>query len=259
MFGQLDGAVEQWAQDAIVRATKTSEPEDHPFVANSTVPDHPCIFAAKGLAAMVRRERKVKAAGEHLLRLAVNPLQAVSSAALAEAMSCWDVDANFAWTAFDLGLRLSIGRFDEQPLSFHYDQRANRRTNAKVLKLALRRLRACCLDYTLVEVPNAWVQVEAGARRKRTAGPPLPENSNWSEPETFLRYDYLPKCSKGSQSTRPFKTKSEGIHSSPSPISWSNGRFLSSTRRGSMKRSIGDETRSISWSGKATSADSSRG
>jgi hypothetical protein len=50
-----------------------------------------------------------------LLELAGHPLDGVSEAALQGALSLWDFDANFAWIALDLAIRISTASREAPP------------------------------------------------------------------------------------------------------------------------------------------------
>jgi len=191
-FASLAHADAVWARRTIDRAAFTPESPKELFTAGAVVPDHPCIYAARGLAALVGSGRAAKAARETLLLLALHPLELVSATALSEAMGCWAVDRKFAWVAFDLGLRLSVGHPAERPSAYGYDHTSNRRAMGAAHKAALRRLKSRRPDFTLPAPPAAWERstVSDGARSR---GRQSPRGTGWREPETFLRWDFLPK------------------------------------------------------------------
>ena len=163
-FGTTREADERWAQDVILRASRTPEPSDPIFFAGAIVPDHPCAFAARGLRAMVVSGKGGHGCREQLLALATHPLEEVSATALGEAMSCWDTDPKLAWAAFDLGLRLSIGRWDQRISPHGYDHTSNRKLIQAALRAALKKMRAGRSDVALTALPAAWVN-DTGAKR----------------------------------------------------------------------------------------------
>ena len=155
-FGDPDDAVATWARHIVHRAAATLEASNEPFIAQAVIPDHPCIFAARGLAALILRGRDPKSARETLLLLALHPLEMVSATALSEAMGCWAVDRKFAWTGLDLGLRLSVGHRPERPSPYGYDHTSNRKAMMAAHKAALGRLKSRRADFTLPSMPAAW-------------------------------------------------------------------------------------------------------
>ncbi|MGH7024216.1 MAG: hypothetical protein ACREEB_11590 [Caulobacteraceae bacterium] len=198
-FAALTSTDADWAQQTIRRAAFTPESPRELFIAGAVVSDHPCIYAARGLAALVGAGRHAKAARETLLLLALHPLEQVSATALSEAMGCWAVDRKFAWTAFDLGLRLSVGHPVDRPSAYGYDHTSNRRAMGAAHKAALRRLKSRRSDFTLPAPPAAWERSapsDAG-RPVRPRSRRSPRGTGWREPETFLRWDFLPKVLSG--------------------------------------------------------------
>ncbi len=195
IFGTTTEADERWAQDVILRASRTPEPSDPTFFAGAIVPDHPCVFAARGLRAMVVSSKGGRGCREQLLALATHPLEEVSATALGEAMSCWDTDAKLAWAALDLGLRLSVGRSDVRISPYGYDHTSNRKLIQAALSAALKKMHAGRSDVTLSALPAAWIK-DTSAKRgwgPQSGKPRSPKGSPWRDPDEFLRWDFLPK------------------------------------------------------------------
>jgi hypothetical protein len=162
-FADLDEADRAWARGIVDRAAVTPEPSNEPYIAQASVPDHPCIFAARGLAALVTSGRDSRAVQETLLHLALHPLEMVSATALSEAMACWARNRTFAWTALDLGLRLSVGRKPERPSPYGYDHSSNRKAMVEAYRAAHRRLDARRAGYNLPPLPAAWERAPSDA------------------------------------------------------------------------------------------------
>lgn len=229
-FGNAgDDGVVTWAHQIVRRAAVTVGPAD--AMPQAIIPDHPCIYAAYGLATLVKSGRVAEAEREGLLMLALHPIEMVSAAALSEAMGCWATDRKFAWTALELGLRLSIGHRPERISAYGYDHTSNRKAMAAAYQAAIRRLNSRRKDFTLPPVPAAWERVidPIGTRSGRarwkssvglafrhltsylvfpSAGRPfgpsrfaawldrilhLQQSVDWREPTPFLRWDFLPK------------------------------------------------------------------
>lgn len=189
-FGELTEVDAGWSRDVVLRAARTPKAPHAIFIPSAIVLGHPCIFAANGLRAIVASRHADRDTRGWLLTLATHPLEQVSANALGEAMACWNVDPNFAWTALDLGLRLSVGRWAERVSAYGYDQTFNRKLVQDALRTALRRLRARRPDMSLAALPAAWAKV--------TGGPPgsgrqPPREARWRDPDEFLRWDFLPK------------------------------------------------------------------
>lgn len=83
-FGSPTADEAAWARKILLRAMRTPEPADVPFSSGSIVMYHPCVFAARGLAALVGLGQDAQDAAERLLSLAMHPLEAVSAAAIGE-------------------------------------------------------------------------------------------------------------------------------------------------------------------------------
>ncbi|MDA8250545.1 MAG: hypothetical protein M0Z28_15420 [Rhodospirillales bacterium] len=198
-FARLTSTDADWAWQTIRRAAFTPESPHELFFAGAVVPDHPCIYAARGLAAMVGAARHSKMARETLLRLALHPLELVSATVLSEAMGCWVLDRKFAWTAFDLGLRLSVGYPVERPSAYGYHHTSNRHAMEASYQVAVRRLKSRRADFTLPAPPAAWERSTStdAAAPARPRGRRSPRGTGWREPETFLRWDFLPKVLRG--------------------------------------------------------------
>ena len=194
-FGTMIELDERWAHDVILRAARTHEPSDPIFCAGAIVPDHPCLFAARNLRAIIVSGKGAGGYREQLLALATHPIEEVSATALGEAMACWDSDPKLVWAALDLGLRLSVGRWDESVSPYGYDHTSNRKRVQGALSAALKKMRAR-KDLTLVALPPAWVKnttAKGGGWWPKHRRPQPPMTSAWRAPDEFLRWDFLPK------------------------------------------------------------------
>lgn len=194
-FGKMTEHDVRWAHDVMLRAARTHEPSDPSFAARAIVPDHPCVFAARGLRAIVVSSKGGRLYREQLLTLATHPLEEVSATALGEAMACWDFDPALSWAALDLGLRLSVGRWDEPVSPYGYDHTSNRKRVQRVLRAAIRKMHPRSKDFTLVALPPAWMKLTLSERERwpKSRRPQPPMNSGWRAPDEFLRWDFLPK------------------------------------------------------------------
>lgn len=174
----------EWASDVLMRAALTPENQGEYFVAESVILHHPCLYSAHGLSGSVRRGLNARASKEALIRLAGHPLDAVSVGAIAESLSLWDLDANFALIAFNLGIRLSIGSM-ELPV-------VRRERVAQVINDVVQEFRSGQIRTSLNPLPEPWF----------FAPPNLGDYSDsdlgrhepiWRNPDVFVRWDFLPK------------------------------------------------------------------
>lgn len=232
-FGNLgDDGVAIWARQIIRRAAITVGPAD--VMPQTLIPDHPCIYAAYGLATLITSGQEADSARASLLMLALHPIEMVSAAALSEAMGCWATDRKFAWAAVELGLRLSVGHRPERISAYGYDHTSNRKAMVAAHEAAIRRLNSRRSDFTLPPVPAAWERIvgpgvtRSGRAQRKIGGPvfrhlagylafalawrPLAstrlaawlggilnpqQGVDWREPTPFLRWDFLPKVLEG--------------------------------------------------------------
>ena len=159
--GPLEAVDEQWATEILLRAAETPEHRGEFWFSGSALLYHSCLYAARGLPGLVRRGLERGHAQAALLELAGHPLERVSEAALHSAFSLWDIDANFAWIALDLAMRISTGSRDD-PIAMHdHDPAAARKRLAASVEHAGRALRSgktrlnggskyCILSYFLL-------------------------------------------------------------------------------------------------------------
>ncbi|HZH27412.1 MAG TPA: hypothetical protein VEY95_09540 [Azospirillaceae bacterium] len=193
-FAGLDPEDEVWARATIFRAVGAPEPVDMPFVAQSAVPDHPVSFAALGLAAIISSGRDIDLACERLLALVAHPLHAVACTALKATMDNWAVDRPLAWVALDMAIRLSIGRRRDESWRAGDDESARQAAALAAFEAAQERLRLPVTDTRLCALPPAWIQVLEKRQRGRRRDAMSPLESEWREPDTFLRWDFLRKA-----------------------------------------------------------------
>lgn len=174
----------EWASDVLLRAALTPENQGEYFVAESVILHHPCLYSAHGLSGSVRRRLNEIASKEALLRLAGHPLDAVSVGAIAESLSLWNLDANFALIALNLGIRLSIGSM-ELPV-------VRRERVAQVINDVVQEFRSGQIRTSLNPLPEPWVFAppNLGGYSNSDLGRHEPI---WRNPDVFVRWDFLPK------------------------------------------------------------------
>ena len=159
-FGDAKDAGDGWVQSVIARAVHTVEPPGHFFVPSAVLPYHPCIFAAKGLAALIKTGGNRQKEKEVLLSLAAHPFEQVSETALAEAMGCWDIDARFGWAALNLGIALSVGKWNPERISaYGYDHSSNPAHVAKAIASAIKHLSAKKPSADVSKIPSPWTKI----------------------------------------------------------------------------------------------------
>lgn len=184
----VDDEVRGWCEGVMRRAALTPLGEHFAVTRKMLAPWHPALMAARGLGSMIRSGRAVAAERELLLALCGYHLDAVAGEALAQAMQCWRVDERLAWTAFDLGLRLSIGHVDAADEDYRADSRAAAETaHVTLVARAKELLKDTAAPIDLPAMPPAWVLAPPRRSwRGETAEP------HWREPDTYLRWDVAP-------------------------------------------------------------------
>lgn len=188
-----DKVAREWAADVTNRGSRNIESVDGMFFAGSILSYHPCIFAAKGLAALIKGGLDVRRAQEALLGLAAHPYEQVSEAALAEAMGCWQASPQYAWAALNLGIALSIGSWAPGRISaYGYDHTSNAARTGRAVDSAIAAAFADEPPLSTVAIPAPWAKTSpTGARRR-----PHLSSRGWRESDEFLRWDFLPRVIK---------------------------------------------------------------
>jgi hypothetical protein len=136
--GTLNDVDLTWAKAVIERASETPEIDDGLWFARSNDPHHPCNYAVRGFAALIRRGIDVGVAKRRLLELASHPLDQVSEEAIGAALGLWQDDANFAFVALDLGLKFSTGLRHTIRSAYGYEPSGDRERRASAVGEALR-------------------------------------------------------------------------------------------------------------------------
>ena len=153
-----DQNVVAWAAEVISRAYETPEVKYDIYSSGAHLPWHPCIFVARALSAQIRQRYADHSAKEKLLCLVGHPLEQVSLEALVGAFDCWNVDDRFAWTALDLGLRLSVASFrGAVHWSYGYDPAKDLAAREKAVEAALKSYFDASEYTELTSPPQPWV------------------------------------------------------------------------------------------------------
>src|SRR3984885_7626705 len=191
--GILSDSDLEWGRGVIKRARETPEIRNGTWFSGSRVPYHPCIFAARGFAALIRRGIDAAEAKRQLLHLAVHPLDDVSTEAIGVGLACWDGDANFAWIALDLGLKLSIGTRQGIRSAYGYDPQADIDRRKRVVREALHNLETEQPLINLATIPPAWIfapPLELHNPGGRVAKSPA---AVWRESDELWLWHFVPK------------------------------------------------------------------
>jgi hypothetical protein len=184
-----------WAEDVVLRAAETPEDQNDLWFSGAVHLDHPCLWAVRGLAALVRQEGAPSNVKRALIRLAGHPLEQVSQAAIGAAFAAWDEDPAFAWATLDLGLRLSVGNaLEERSSPRRFDHVSHSARVRPAIEDAIGALdRPTSLPPTsLQSIPAAWVYAPP-MPREHLVGRPRSSDPVWRDPDAFLRWDFLPK------------------------------------------------------------------
>lgn len=97
-----------WAREVLGRITNAPEKRNDDWSPQATIPWHPAIFVARGLAADLRNGTGAATATQELIALVAHPLEKVSLAALEAALSLWAQDPKLGWSALHVALSLCV-------------------------------------------------------------------------------------------------------------------------------------------------------
>ncbi|MCD9026608.1 ATP-binding protein [Luteimonas sp. BDR2-5] len=123
-------ALRAWASDVISRANRTPAANLDSWSSRTAAPWHPGIYIAHAAAGDIRHDRDVEAAKSMLFELCGHPLESVSMAAFASALSCWNEDDRFAWIVVELAVRLAGGTRHDHSIP-QSERAANRTAEAR--------------------------------------------------------------------------------------------------------------------------------
>ncbi len=195
--GDLGTEEQAWCRDVLFRASRTEEEKDELWFSGSHLLEHPCLFAARGLAGVIKRDLNDQEAAESLLMLAGHPLEQISEEAIASAMSLWNLHPSLAWIALTLGTKLSIGSHNAPISAFGYDHSTEPERIDSAIDEAIDSLKTDAGREPLPNPPAPWVLAPPRRRTGFTEDDPLvPKAPQWRESDTFLRWDFLPKILK---------------------------------------------------------------
>jgi hypothetical protein len=227
--GELGDAELVWAQDAVFRAAEMPERRDALWFAGSKLLYHPCVYAVSGLKGLICRDVDPRASKHALLRLGGHPLEEVSHTAIGAALELWETDAQLAWAALNLGIRISTASRHAMPSAYGYDRTTQPDRISAAVEAAIVELDHEEPRLSLEPVPAAWVfapfseQVGMPSRKHRQPEPV------WRDPDEFLRWDFLPKV----------------LAHVPIGAAWPTGCGVRPSCRGAMRSSTGRTSGSI--------------
>jgi hypothetical protein len=120
-----------------------------------------------------------------LVTLVGHPLERVSEGALDACLSLWEFDANFAWIALNLAVRLSVGSQDKPISPYGYDHSTQPNRMQAAVAAALSELDSGNTLSKLQSIPAAWgfappKPYDAPFFDSRRAKEPI-----WRDPENF--------------------------------------------------------------------------
>jgi hypothetical protein len=182
----------EWAADVCHRAWRAEEAEDEFFGRESILLFSPVLYAARGLAALLRHESEQPDAQRALLALAAHPYEQVATAALGAMLGVWDLRPDIAWLALDLAISLSA--FEHLPYDATREQRQERdkRRLDDAVQAALTRAGTAEEPRALPAIPPAWVRAARGPSvRKGRRGKEVAVE--WEHPPSDLETDFLAK------------------------------------------------------------------
>uniref|UniRef100_B0T902 AAA ATPase n=1 Tax=Caulobacter sp. (strain K31) TaxID=366602 RepID=B0T902_CAUSK len=128
------GEARAWARAILQRATDAPEHRGLYWSPTAHIAWHPGLFAAHGLAALLRADPEDADARARLLGLVAHPLEQVAFAALDQAYGLWATDPRLSWCAMGLGLSLAV--LPRQPRGAN-DPTLSDQARARALRAAL--------------------------------------------------------------------------------------------------------------------------
>ncbi|MBN1210300.1 MAG: ATP-binding protein [Myxococcaceae bacterium] len=183
----------EWGADVCLRAWKTPGAPENFFLRGSILLDHPVLYAARGLTALVRYEPTRQDALEALLQLAAHPYEQIATEALGGLLGQWDRRPDIAWLA--LGLAVSLSIVEQPPHNTSWEQRREQeqRHVEAAVSIALTRSKALEeLPQPLPNMPPAWVEASEGRRFRRGRRGKEAE-IEWEHPMTNVDWHLLAK------------------------------------------------------------------
>lgn len=158
-----DDEHQAWANDVIARAARTPEPGGANWTSGSIINWHPCIFAARALGAMLRRDPADPQARERLLALVAHPLEGVMLEAARQLLLLVDVAPELAWNGF--GLSLDVCQDEPGDTRSAYDPAKGAESRRRK---AGTRIDANDETPTALPIPpGPWAKANATRRRRR--------------------------------------------------------------------------------------------
>jgi hypothetical protein len=153
--GELADAELAWAQRTVFSAAKT--PEKQNAFAGSKLIYHLCVYAVSGVEGLIRRGIEPRTSKYALLRLGGHPLEEVSYTAIGAALGLWESDAQLAWAALNLGIRISTASRHAMPSAFGYDHTTQPNRIDAAVEAAINEFNQAEPRLSLEPVPAAWV------------------------------------------------------------------------------------------------------
>ena len=192
-----EGATEEsleWARATLARALQLPEKLGFLWSSSSIIPWHHAIFAARGLAADLRKEIVPDEGVRALLELVAHPLDVVSMAATEECCKLWTKDPRITWAGLLLAFSLCRVTPRSQNQRVHHPEELH---SENEIKTAVDKAIAFYENengWTALPLPPpAWVRVEQEKecwRREHScedydADDVRNEAEEWVEPEIF--------------------------------------------------------------------------
>jgi hypothetical protein len=176
-----------------VGALAQHHPVGVPGSAGSKLIYHPCVYAVSGLEGLICRGIDPRASKHALLRLGGHPLEEVSHTAIGAALELWETDAQLAWAALNLGIRISTASRHAMPSAYGYDHTTQPDRISAAVEAAIEELDRAEPRLSLEPVPAAWVFAPFSEQAGMPGRLGRKLESVWRDPDEFLRWDFLPK------------------------------------------------------------------
>lgn len=184
-----------WARDVLKRGINLQEHPDLMWSPHAVNPWHQAAFAARGLAADLRKDTAGPDTGRILLGLVAHPIDTVSITAFEELCTLWPKDPKLTWIALVLAFSLChipprpSGQPRKHREAFHSPKETNEAINIVLGSYEDRN------EWVPLPLPPpAWIKIDTDKDQRWNRSyedfewnDATEENEAWSEPETFWR------------------------------------------------------------------------
>ncbi|MEH6457062.1 MAG: hypothetical protein V7749_12100 [Cocleimonas sp.] len=158
----------EWAREVLCRAIHLQEIPDQMWSPRSSIPWHPVIYVALGIAADLREGTANNSAACDLLGLIAHPLECVSLTAIREACKLCPSNPKLTWAALHLAFSLChIPPRSKQQLQSHGEENHSVNGYKSKANLVIEFYESNTEWSVLPLPPPAWIKVKQGEDQRR--------------------------------------------------------------------------------------------